>query len=156
MPAGRPSDYSDALADLICERIAMGESLNKICKEDGMPCMVTIFRWFRIYPEFCNNYARAKEESAEFHADGIVDICDTDPQVVVDQSGVARVDAGWVQWNKVRIDTRKWVASKLKPKKYGDYTRNEITGKDGGAVQVDVMAQILSEIGSRSAVPVVK
>ena len=156
MTIGRPSVYSDALACLICERIAMGESLRSICRDEDTPAMSTVFKWLNENKSFSEQYARAKEESAEYHADGMIDLCDIEPSVVVDQNGVARVDAGWVQWNRVRIDTRKWVASKLKPKKYGEYTRNEITGKDGGAVQVDVMAQILSEIGSRSAVPVVK
>jgi hypothetical protein len=135
----------------------MGESLNKICKEESMPHIATIFRWLGKHQVFCDNYARAKEESAEVYADQIIDIADEAyddydvndrGQVIVNNEAIAR--------SRLRVDARKWVASKLKPKKYGEYTRNEITGKDGGAVQVDVMAQILSEIGSRSSVPVAK
>lgn len=128
---GRPSIYTEDMAAEICTRIAIGESLRKICSDDHMPNMSTIFKWISEKPAFSNQYAIAKEEQAELMADGIVDILDTEPLMVVDQNGVSRVDSGWVTWQKNRADGRKWVASKLKPKKYGDRIAQEVSGADG-------------------------
>lgn len=154
---GRPSVYSDELADTICERIAMGESLRSICRDESTPAMSTVFKWLNENQVFSDQYARAREEQAETLADEIVDIADeTHNDWDVNDKGYEVVNSEAIARSRLRVEARKWVASKLKPKKYGEYTRNEITGKDGGAVQVDVMAQILSEIGSRSSVPVVK
>lgn len=135
---GRPTDYCDETVDAICERLANGESLRSICKSDDMPSLATVFRWLRVHPEFSDQYARAREEQAEALADEIVEIADeacttvradkhgTKPddeegntEVVFDSAAVAR--------NRLRVDARKWVASKLKPKKYGD--KMELSGQ---------------------------
>ncbi len=90
----------------ILERIASGESLRAICRDEGMPDRVTFWRWLDQDPELRNRYARAREESADHYADEIVSIADDgnlDPHS-----------------RRVMIDARKWVASKLKPKSYGD------------------------------------
>ena len=108
MPTGRPTDYSEDLADIICERLADGESLRNICKEDAMPNRATIFRWLAKDDAFSDQYARAREEQAESYADEITEIADNDDP------------DGDVQRDRLRIDARKWVSSKLKPKKYGD------------------------------------
>jgi hypothetical protein len=103
---GRPSEFNAELGDRICERLADGESLRAVCRSEDMPDKVTVFRWLRTYEDFRNQYARAKDESADALADDILDIADEkleDPQS-----------------RRVRIDARKWIASKLKPKKYGD------------------------------------
>jgi hypothetical protein len=108
----RPSTYTEELAADICEKIALGNSVRAICREDDMPAISTVFLWLSKYPEFSEQYARAKEESAEFHADGMIEIADN-----------ASLEE--VQKARLQIDTRKWVASKLKPKKYGDKQFNE-------------------------------
>jgi len=52
-------------------------------------------------------------------------------------------DAGWqangenIQRSRVRIDTRKWLASKLKPKKYGDKVDLTHGGPDGGPIKIE-------------------
>lgn len=112
--AGRPSKYSEKLAGEICERIAEGEGLVTICKGEGMPNISTIFRWLESKPGFCDRYARAREEQAEVHADEILSIADTEEDV---------------NRAKVRIDARKWTASKLRPKKYGNYQQVDMTGE---------------------------
>lgn len=105
-PGGRPSDYSEAIADVICERLANGESLKKITDEEGMPSRVSVHAWLIKYPQFLNKYNEAREIQADVYADEMDEIAhDTSVDV-------ARA--------KLIIDTRKWTASKLKPKKYGD------------------------------------
>jgi hypothetical protein len=103
---GRPTDYTIEIAARICDRVASGESLARLCQDEGMPARSTVYLWFAAHPEFSDNYARAREEQADFYADAIVDIADN-PELDPNDK-------------RVRIDARKWVASKLKSKQYGD------------------------------------
>lgn len=124
MPAGRPSIYTPELIDAICERVADGESMRKICRDEHMPAMTTIFRWLRENPEFREQYEAATDMRADSFAEDMLDIADIPPQI--NEKG--GVDSGDVAHMRLRIDTRKWIASKLKPKKYGDKIEQEING----------------------------
>lgn len=146
MPAGRPTDYTPELADLVCERLANGESMRSVSRDDNMPAMCTLFKWLRIHPEFAQQYAKAKEESADALVEDMLDIADNQveqPLIVdglpmqVDGKLVMVKDAVSVNHAKLRVDTRKWAASKLKPKKYGDKVTQEVTGKDGGPIKTE-------------------
>lgn len=98
--------YTQEIADRMCEQLAEGASLRTVCLQEGMPSKATVFRWLRLYPDFADNYSRAKQESADALVEDMLDIADDradDPQS-----------------RRVRVDTRKWIASKMKPKKYGD------------------------------------
>ncbi len=132
----RERPYDPELAGQILARLAAGESLRAICRDDGMPRIQAIWEWLATSQEFTTQYARARDLQADAHADEITALSDEEPPQVVAQDGAARVDAGWVTWQKNRIDARKWVASKLKPKKYGDAATLALTGADGGAVDV--------------------
>lgn len=122
---GRPSSFTQHVADVICTRIAEGDSLRKICEDEDMPDRVTIYRWLAAYPEFCNQYTRAREDQADTLADEIIAIADEQPEViaVTNKNGELiehKLDGAFLQWQKNRMDARKWTAMKLKPKKYGD------------------------------------
>lgn len=135
-PVGAPTTYNTHIADVLCIRIAEGESLNKILKEPGMPAQSAVYEWLLRHPEFTEKYTRAREEQAETHADAIIDIADETPATnpVLDSNGeviAVRMDSGYVAWQKQRIEARKWTAMKLKPKKYGD--RVAVEGVEGGA-----------------------
>ena len=108
--------------------------MRSVCRDDAMPVLTTIFRWLREKPEFKQQYDIAKEESAESHADQMVDIADNEVSqpvmvegapLLIDGKPVMVVDSTAVAHAKLRIDTRKWAASKLKPRKYGDKIQNE-------------------------------
>lgn len=153
----RPTDFNQSIADVICERIADGTSLRKICLDDDMPCKASVFTWLNKYPEFSDQYARAREEQAESLADEIIDISDESyNDHDIDDNGNVRVNNEAIQRSKLRVEARKWVASKLKPKRYGDKLTQELTGANGGAIKIDAMQAILDEIGTRSAIPVAK
>jgi hypothetical protein len=122
MPAGRPTDYGDEVVDLICSRLAIGESLNRICKDADMPAMSTVFGWLSKHPEFLEKYTRAREAQAESHADQLVEIADNPD-----------IDANH---KRIMVDARKWVASKLKPKRYGDKLDLDHSGNVGLTVTV--------------------
>ncbi|MFX8836770.1 hypothetical protein ABTM80_19580, partial [Acinetobacter baumannii] len=59
-PAGRARAFASKLAVRICERIAGGESLRAICRDDGFPARATVFRWLAEHPTFAEHYARAR------------------------------------------------------------------------------------------------
>jgi hypothetical protein len=106
---GRPSLYNQQLAAQICTRISNGESLRNICREAGMPHMDTIYVWLGKHPVFADQYARAREEQADTLADEIQALSDEPPRMMLNKHGET-VDTGWLQWQKQRIDSRKWCA----------------------------------------------
>lgn len=103
MPAG--VDYSEELALEVCKRVEQGRSLNSVCGDPDMPVRSTFYEWMSAHSWLSDKYARAREKRAEFLAEEIIDIADTETD-----SAKARN----------RIDARKWAASKLDPKRYGD------------------------------------
>ena len=112
----------------------------KACKEiDIGPA--TVFRWLDECPLFREKYAKARETQAEKFADEIVAIADeAEVTSVVTPDGVVdfKLDATAVARNRLRVDARKWVASKLLPKKYGDKVQQEVTGANGGPIQTAI------------------
>ena len=119
-PAHRPSDYCEEIADEICWRLTHGEPLVRICADDRLPHVATIYRWLVRHAEFRDRYAQAREEQADTNADEILKIADEMPPEYTDDKGRTTIDHGYLAWQKQRIDARKWTAMKLKPKKYGD------------------------------------
>jgi hypothetical protein len=113
---GRPSDFTPAIADAICGRLAEGESLRAICADEAMPAQGAVFRWLGAHEAFRGQYARAREAQADAYADAVVQIADE-----ATNAAIARL----------QVDARKWAASKLAPKKYGDKVVQEHTGVDG-------------------------
>ena len=122
MTMGRPTDFTEELGDDICAGIAAGRSLVKICKGDGMPNPATIYKWRRLHSAFNDNYARAREDAADFFVQEILEIADD-----------AEIDN--VQVAKLRVDTRKWTASRFN-RAYQEKTSKEISGPDGGPIGI--------------------
>lgn len=135
---GRPSDFTPEIANEICERLINGESLRRICRDDGMPNASTVCRWLGQNEEFRKQYAHAREVQADTYADEIVDIADGD----VSEDADAAVAAQLAARDRLRVDARKWVASKLAPKKYGEKTTTEHTGEGGGPIQTETRVQV--------------
>lgn len=134
---GRPSDYSQELADLICERISDGESLRTICMADDMPNKATVFRWLAANKMFSDQYTRAREVQAETMAEDILQIADDGANdTYVDDEGNRRTDYDVIARSKLRVDARKWLASKLAPKKYSDKIDLNHGGQAGNPVEV--------------------
>lgn len=115
------STFTQEIADIICERIAEGESVRKICQDDAMPAMSTIFKWLNDHKTFSEQYARAREAQADKMADEILEIADDGRNdTYIDGDGRERTDQEVIGRSKLRVDARKWLASKMAPKKYGD------------------------------------
>ena len=132
---GRPSDYGPEIANTICERLADGESLREICRDDAMPAKSTIMIWLGLHEEFADQYARAREAQADHIFDEILDISDdaTNDWMTRRQGEeiITVADHEHIARSKLRVDSRKWMAGKLAPKKYGEKQLIEATGKDG-------------------------
>lgn len=111
-----------------------------------MPDAKTIFTWLKERPEFLAQYARAKEIQMEFYADEIKDISDDESrdfqvEEVYDNAGnvlrrITRSDNTAVNRARLRVDSRKWLMSKLAPKKFGDVQKHEHSGPEGGPIPV--------------------
>lgn len=134
MPAGRPTDYSQELADQICEQLAMGISMRTVCKTEGMPAMATMFRWLREKEEFRQQYEKAKEESSDAMAEDLLYIADTpvmgEIKTIRPDGSVEIKQDEMLGHRRLQIDSRKWLMSKMKPKKYGEKIDHTTNGKD--------------------------
>lgn len=105
--AGRKSDYTEDMADYICDRIANGASMRGLCAEQNMPDRNTVLRWLNERPDFAAKYARAREAQADYMDDQILDVANNST------NETANAD-------RVKILAYQWRAAKLAPKRYGD------------------------------------
>ncbi len=109
---GRPTIKTPEMIAAICEGISLGKSARAMCGEVGIS-LQTMWNWLDKDKGFVEQYARAKEQSADYHADLITEIADEENTTAMDSSEFnAR--------QRLRIDARKWIACKLKPTRYGD------------------------------------
>ncbi len=133
---GRPTKYTKKIAAAICERIADGESLRRICCDPAMPSRGAVRVWLIKYEDFQTQYVRAHENQADVHAEEIVDIVDEPlKKTYPDGKPVAKADMLafmriQLEEKKLRLDARKWTASKLRPKKYGEIKSVEAEDTD--------------------------
>lgn len=137
---GRPLTLTPEIGREINRRIAEGESLRTICSDDTMPSRSIVYDWLlradegEPFASFSDQYVRARELQADSFADEIQDIADdgaNDWMETHDKDGKLigwKVNGEAIQRSKLRVDARKWTASKLKPKKYGD--RLDLTSGD--------------------------
>lgn len=111
-PKGRPSSYTREAGKLICELLASGKPLTPtVLKENGLPPPQTVYRWTEDNDAFREEYTRARQYQAHVYADQIIELADT-----AEDANLARI----------QVDTRKWYASKVIPKLYGDNQKVEV------------------------------
>lgn len=128
--------YPKEVADVICARLAEGESLLSICRDEGMPSYATVKRWEIEDEEFRANSTRAREIGCHALADECLEIADKkDGDFVNGDDGPTYVPEA-VQRSKLRIETRLRLLGKWLPRVYGDKLQTELTGANGGPVQI--------------------
>jgi hypothetical protein len=115
---GRPSEYTDELGDQLCAWIAAGGSLKGWCRHEGR-AIDTVYRWMRQDARFHDRYARAHEDRADTLADEMLEIADEAAQ----DASIEGVAAA-----KLRVETRRWIAQKLRPQKWGERATVEHVG----------------------------
>lgn len=154
-PVGRPTLYTEELCDRICAELSAGISMRSVSKAEDMPSAVTMFAWMRKYPEFLKRYEAAKAEAADAMIEEMLDIADdgtNDWMEIHDKEGECvgyKVNGEHVQRSRLRVDTRKWIAAKLKPKKYGDKV-----DVSHGVQEDNPLAQMMAQLAGRTLKPV--
>lgn len=126
LPVGRPSSFTEEIANRICDRIVAGDSLRTVCAAEDMPAPSTVFLWLSKNKEFSEQYARAREAQADALFDEVLDIADDGTNDWMERHSKDGKSLGWalngeaVRRSQLRVDARKWMAGKLQPKKYGE------------------------------------
>ena len=126
---GRPTSFTQEIADEICERIVDGQTMRDITALDHMPSWSTIWRWLQANDAFRAQYARAREDGADAHADRALQ-----EALTADDSEGSRVAGARLRWDALR-----WHASKCAPKRYGDKVQKEHSGPNGGPIQTTTL-----------------
>lgn len=105
-PKGRPRKDKDAILDEIIERLSQGESLRQICQDDRMPTARTVYNWVHEREDVEAAYLKSREAQADLVVDELLGIADNE------ESDVNR--------DRLKIDTRKWLAARMLPKRYSE------------------------------------
>lgn len=137
------SIFTPALFTLICQRISEGESLRQVCSDPDMPSKSTVMRWLREKPELQDQYAIARDELLDHWAEDIISIADDSSMDTMEGTNkhgdvVEVANHANVQRDRLRVQARQWLLSKLAPKKYGDRVDVEHSGEVGHVHRVDV------------------
>lgn len=130
---GRPSTYSHAAAERICARIASGETLRAICRDDDMPSWTAVYRWMEARPEFSERIARARELGFDAIAQETLEIADETAHDTVATEQGERPNTEWIARSRLRVETRLKLLAKWDPKRYGDKVQH--TGDGGGPIE---------------------
>lgn len=123
---GRPTKYTKALAEEICNRMHHGETLNKICRDEHMPGRRTVVDWkFQDIDGFSATYARAREALLDYWEDETVDVADDSTHDYYEKQGrdgetIKAFNKENVERSRLRVETRKWMLGKLNQKRFGD------------------------------------
>ncbi len=115
---GRPSIYTEEIAQYLIDGLSRGQSLSALCRPDGMPAVPTVLRWAQEDREgFSERYTSARALGYQAMADQLQDIAD-DAEGDIDNKMA-------VQRDRLRVDTRKWLLAKMIPSTYGDNSQVE-------------------------------
>lgn len=136
---GRPSSFTQEIADEICERLAKGEPLTSICRDERMPATRTVSDWKAAHETFSADFARGREEGFDAIAEQCLQIADETSQdtKIVGEDEREVCNSEWISRSKLRVETRLKLLAKWDPKRYGDKVTTEVTGADGGPIQMD-------------------
>lgn len=131
--------YTPQKADEICARIAEGEPLRQICRDEHMPNWATVYRWMEADEDFAQRIAQARKLGFDAIAEEALEIANTPVEgVETEDDGVRqRVKRGdMLGHRKLQVETRLKLLAKWAPAKYGERTAMELTGAEGGPVRV--------------------
>lgn len=160
---GRPAfPYSDNLADEICEAIASSsKGLDPLCKANPhWPSRETIYQWLANNIAFSDKYARAKSRQAEVLVDEIIAISDDSSRdTLTNELGVTVSNNAAITRDKLRIDSRKWLAAKLLPRLYGNKDDASVNLKFPSDIKnadslLPMATEIFRALGSQEITPV--
>lgn len=131
--------FSQEIFDLILERIMCGESVNAICADAGMPSRNSFYRWVLKDDELRDKFDSALNARSHAMAEDLLAIADEPVGSL--ESGAT--DTGAVNKQRLQVDTRKWLMSKMTPKKYGD--RVDHVSSDGSMSQKPTVIELVAK-----------
>jgi predicted secreted protein len=139
--AVKPKRSREEVMTDLCELLAAGASLQAACLKITDVKSHTVLGWVERYPPLRDQYMQARARGYQLLADEIVAISDeTEVKARYNEDEVTlELDSTAIARNRLRVDTRKWMLSKMLPKVYGDKVTNEHTGANGGAIQIAAM-----------------
>lgn len=147
---GAPTKKTQEIMDTICQGVAVGKSARAMC----VICNISqpsLWKWLAEDEQFSKQYARAKEECADFIAEEIIEIADEGKNdTYTDEKGNVCTNQDVIARSRLRVDARKWYASKLAPKKYGEKTT--LAGDPENPLALLMLNQIAADPRSRLAI----
>lgn len=139
---GRPTIRTDAMLNGILERLSQGEPLAQICREDGMPSVMTVWRWQQEDVELSVGIERAREAGGDQIALDALNIADDNSRdVILREDGTETPDHDHISRSKLRVETRLKLLAKWHPKRYGD--RVALTDGDGKALAAPTTINVI-------------
>jgi len=135
---GRPTKWTQEIEDDICARLSRGEPLRAICRTEGYPEWVTVYNWMESREGFSERVALARENGVEAIAQDTLAMIDAEPRYIEDAKGGTRIDAGYVQWLKLRTEQRMKLLACWSPNRYGN--RVQVAGDKDNPLQVNIQA----------------
>ncbi|WP_262048472.1 hypothetical protein [Bradyrhizobium sp. Bra78] len=140
---GRPSTFTDEIFETICSRLENGEVLRQICDDNEMPDRSTVLRWIAADDGKRRRYDAARQACVEFWSDEIIQIAtDGSRDTIVDEKGRARCDHEWVNRSRLRIDTIKFLMTKINPLKWGEKLPEAAAARQ---MEIDAQNQIAEQ-----------
>jgi len=157
---GRPSVYTPELAKEICDKLAEGWTLRQVCRADHMPDERTVRDWALNNVEFSPQYAKAREIGYRIMADEVLEIADdgtNDWMLRQGDNPGYEANGEHIQRSRLRVDTRKWLLSKVLPKVYGDKQTLEFEHVHRfDEMSDEAIEKLLTEAMARLAGPVIE
>lgn len=134
---GRSTAYTPEIANEICERLSTGEPLAVICRDEHMPAVRTVSDWRKAHEGFAADFARARQEGYDYLAAQCLEISDDEQHDWVMTKKGPLLNEVAIGRAKLQVWTRMQLLAKWYPAKYGEKTKMELTGANGGPVQID-------------------
>jgi len=145
---GRPTKRSKAVADEICNRLSVGETLSSICRDEHLPARRTVIDWWGDDEEFSAQIARARDAGYDYISEDCMEIADNATNDFMERQEGEGAEAyalngEHIQRSKLRIETRLKLLAKWSPKKYGEKTSLEHTGPSGGPIELTITKKVV-------------
>ncbi|WP_325052321.1 terminase small subunit-like protein [Sinorhizobium meliloti] len=148
------SQWGAETREKLLEKLSIGKSLREICSAEGMPSESLVRKWVMKDEDFGAQYARAREAGMEALADEILQIADSqEGDVITTEDGREIVNHDAIQRARLRVDTRKWLMSKIAPKKYGDRLDLNHSGSIGALSDDALDARLAKLLGKAGVAP---
>jgi hypothetical protein len=145
---GRSYVYSEDLADRLCTLLAKGTGLRPSCKACGVDS-ATVLQWATDTKHpFSERFKNARTIGYLMMAEEILEISDNSTgDLTIDQNGHNVVNHENIQRSRLKVDTRKWIVSRMLPHIYGEKVTTQHVGPEGGPIKIDVESKMAVFLG---------